>query len=89
MSGLLAEAFGGAEYGVGGLCPAVVFWVLIVAGNEAFDVCFELAYGCMDAPLQLFAGEFGEPAFDLVDPGGGRWRKVDVVVRPAREPCWT
>ena len=37
------------------------------------------------AALQLFAREFGEPAFDLIDPGGGR-REVDMPVRSARQP---
>ena len=40
----------------------------------------------MPAPAQLLARQFGEPAFDLIDPGGGGRREVDVIVGPPRQP---
>jgi len=55
--------------------------------DEGPNVLFELAGGGVDTSAQLFAGEFGEPAFDLVDPRCRRRREVDVVVRPTRKPC--
>lgn len=55
--------------------------------NEGADVGFELAGLGVDAAAQLLAGEFGEPPFNLVDPGCRRRREVDLVVRPSRQPC--
>ena len=54
--------------------------------DEGPNVLFELAGGGVDTPAQLFAGEFGEPAFDLVDPGGRCRREMDMIVGPTREP---
>ena len=40
----------------------------------------------MYTALDLFAGQFSEPEFDLVQPTGRGWREVDMPVRPARQP---
>ena len=56
--------------------------VLIDAETEAFDggedVGFELAGRGVQTALQLFARQFGEPAFDPIDPRGGNRREVDI-----------
>ena len=39
-----------------------------MSGDEGGDVSFEIGGGAMAAALQLLAGEFSEPAFDLIDP---------------------
>lgn len=64
----LAEALDGGEYLVGGLGPLVGFGVLVVALDEGANVGFELSGRGVDATPQLLAGEFGEPAFNLVGP---------------------
>lgn len=58
-----------------------------MAFDEGSDVLLQLARGGMNAAAQLLAGKLGKPAFDLVDPGCRGWREMDMVVRPASEPC--
>ena len=58
--------------------------VFVVAFRpEGPDIGFELAglEVCTTA-LQLLARQFGEPAFDLIDPRRRSRRKVDMPVRP-------
>ena len=38
------------------------------------------------AALQLLARQFGEPAFDLIDPQGRGRCEVNMPVRPSRQP---
>lgn len=83
----LAEALHGCEDLVGRLGPPVWLWVLVVAFDESADVALQFAGGGMNAAPQLLAGEFRKPTLDLVDPRCRGWREVDVVVRPAGEPC--
>ena len=45
-----------------------------------------LAGGGVHAALQLLARQFGEPAFDLIDPRRRSRRKVDMPVRPPCQP---
>ncbi len=54
--------------------------------DEGADILFELARGGVDAALELLAGEFGEPALDLIDPGCLGRCEVGMIVRPPREP---
>lgn len=53
---------------VGGFCPLEGFRIFVVAINEFHDVGFQVFDASVGAALQLFAGEFGEPALDLIDP---------------------
>ena len=46
-----------------------------------------LLCGGTGATLRVFAHRFGEPAPDLVDPGGRGRRETDVPMRPPRRPC--
>ncbi len=64
----MAEPFNRCEDFVGGLGPLEGFRVFIVAFDEFHDIGFQVFDGSMDATLQLLAGEFGEPALDLIDP---------------------
>ena len=50
---------------------------------KAPDIGFELAGRGVHAALQLLARQFGEPAFDLIDPRRRRRRKVEMPVRTA------
>ena len=54
--------------------------------DEGADVGLELAGRVVHAALQLLSRQFGEPAFDLVDPESRGRREVDVPVRSPRQP---
>lgn len=77
-----AEAFDGCEDLVGGFCPFIRLWVLVVLVDEGLDIGFEILDRCVDATLDFLSGQFREPTLDLVDPGGRCWREVDMVVGP-------
>ena len=62
------------------------FIVPIDAIDEGPDVVFELAGRTVHAALQLLARQFGEQAFDLIDPRRRGRRKVGMPVRPPRQP---
>ena len=64
------EAFDGGEDAVGGFGPPEGLGVVVVLFDEGVDVGFELSGRGVHAAPQLFARQFGEPAFDLIDPGG-------------------
>ena len=80
------EAFDGGEDVGGGFGPFEGLRVFVVLFDEGADVGFELAGRGVHAALQLLAHQFGEPAFDLIDPGSGGRREVDVPVRSPRQP---
>ncbi len=44
------------------------FGFSLVSFDEFHDLGFQVFDGSMDAAFQLLAGEFGEPALDLIDP---------------------
>ena len=81
-----AEAFDGGEDVVGGFGPLEGLRVFVVLFDEGADVGFELAGRGVHTALQLLARQFGKPAFDLIDPGSGGRREVDVPVRSSRQP---
>ena len=64
----MTEAFDGSQNLVSGLGPFERLWVFVVQVDEGTDVSLELPDGGMNASLDLFSGEFSEPAFDLIDP---------------------
>ena len=64
----MAEAFDGSQNLVCGLGPFEGLGVLVVQVNEGTDVGLELPDRGVNASLDLFSGEFGEPALDLIDP---------------------
>jgi hypothetical protein len=76
------------EDGISSLGPDEGLWVGIVDLNECGDVGFEIVDAAMDAALDLLVGEEGEPAFDLVQPGGAGRGEVEVIARVAGEPCF-
>ena len=41
----------------------------------------------MHAAADLFLGQFDEPAFDEIEPGGAGRREMHVIARPFREPA--
>lgn len=54
--------------------------------DEGSDVSFEFRSGAMDTELLLLAGQLCKPPFNLIDPGSGSRREVDVPVWAARQP---
>ena len=77
-----AEALDGSENVVGGFHPLEGLRIFVVLFDEGADVGFELAGRGVHPALQLLACQFGEPAFDLIDPGRGGQREVDMPERP-------
>ena len=73
----VTEPLDGREDSVGGLRPLEGFRGGVVCVDESADVRLQLARRGMHAPAQLLARQFGKPAFDLIDPGGGGRREVD------------
>lgn len=54
--------------------------------DERADGRLQLSRRGMHAPAELLARQSGEPALHLIDPGGGGWGEVDLIVgspRPA------
>ena len=70
MSGLrhLVPAFDGGDdfVGIGGPCEGL--WHLVCLGEEAVDSGLEIDDGSEDPALQSPPGQFGEEAFDGVEP---------------------
>ena len=81
-----AEALDGGEDIVCELGPAKWLGVGILGVDECADVGLELCGGAMDAAPDLFFGEIGEEALDLIDPGCAGGRDVDVSARALGEP---
>lgn len=54
--------------------------------HELLDALDEVSYATEGAAANCPLGDDAEPAFDLVEPGGGRGREVQVVAGVAREP---
>ena len=64
----MTKTFHRCEDFIGGFCPLEGFRVFVVAVDEFHDIGFQFLDGSMGTALQLFAGEFGEPALNLIDP---------------------
>jgi hypothetical protein len=61
------------------------FGVSVVTFDEGPDITLKFLGRGVDAALQLIAGEFCEPSFDLVEPRCRCWREMDMVVWPASD----
>ena len=66
--------------------PGEGFGVFVGFGNEAIDGGLEIDEGMEDTPLEAPFCEFGEEAFDGVEPRGGCWREVENKPLVAIEP---
>ena len=69
---------------VGG--PGEGFRVFVGFGDEAIDGSLEIDEGVEDAALEPPPGEFGEEAFDGVEPRRRCWREVENKPLVAIEP---
>ena len=65
MLGFVTEAFDRSQKLVSGLGPSDGLQVSVVQVDENADVGPELPDGGVNTSLDLFSGEFSEPAFDL------------------------
>jgi hypothetical protein len=81
IEGAQAEALDRGEDVVSGLCPSEGFGVCIGDGDIAFDCRLEICGRTMDATADLSAGEMGEEAFNLIDPGGSGGCEVNLPMR--------
>jgi len=66
----LAVSGEGFEDLVGGLGPYDWFGILVPVLGPGDDVAFEFCDRAVGRALQFTAGQFSEPAFDEVEPGG-------------------
>ena len=82
----LVPSFDGSDdlIWIGG--PGEGFGVFVGFGNEAIDGGLEIDEGMEDTPLEAPFCEFGEEAFDGVEPRGGCWREVENKPLVAIEP---
>jgi hypothetical protein len=67
-----AEALDRGEDVIGELGPAEGLGVGVVGVDEGADGGFELGGGTVDAAPDLFVGQEGEEALDLIDPRRSR-----------------
>src|SRR5712691_7241072 len=59
------------------ITPADRFRRFVVMPNVSSNLAREIGDGGKDATRQKIALDLGKPEFDLVQPGGVRWRKVN------------
>ena len=55
-------------------------------GDEAVDGALQFIDGSEYATLEAAVREFGEEAFDRIEPGGRGWGEVEGPTRALREP---
>lgn len=60
--------------------------VFVVFADVLLDRFDEVAYGMESSTPDAFARDFGEPAFDLVQPRGTGGGKVNVIARVCAKP---
>ncbi|BCG97320.1 hypothetical protein MesoLj131a_61840 [Mesorhizobium sp. 131-2-1] len=69
-----------------GVCgPSGWFGFLVVLGKEAVDCRLEVDVGVEDASLETTLRQFGEEAFDRIEPGARGRREVEGEARMAIE----
>ena len=54
--------------------------------DEGADIGLQLPNGGVNTSLNLLSGEFSKPALNLIDPGCGSRREVDMIMWPTGEP---
>ena len=88
MSGKSALAISGdgLEDIIGGFGPAEGPRRLVMVIDEGEDSILQFLDAAMNPAPDLTLGEKGEPALDLVEPGGVGRGEVDVIARPLGEP---
>ena len=75
------EARDGGQDLIGRFGPPKGLWLLIIDGDELADSAFQLGNTAMRATLDLPLGEQGEPALDLIEPGGMRGSEAQIIPR--------
>lgn len=66
----MAEPGDGLEYVIDGFGPSEGLRVLIMVGDESGDGILQLCDAAIGSAFDLPLGEKGEPALDLIEPGG-------------------
>ena len=60
----------------------------VVVDDKGSDCLLQLLDAAVNAAPDLSLGQEGEPALDLVEPGGVGRREMQVIARPFGEPCF-
>ena len=71
---------------VGGLGPSEGFGVIVVLGQIAIDGGLKIEDRSEHTAPEALASEFGEKAFDGIEPGAGLWGEVEGPAWVAGEP---
>jgi hypothetical protein len=69
-----------------GFCPGEWFGGVVVGRDEGVDMGLEFGDGVERCPSQRFTGQDGEPNLDLIEPGRGGRREVEMDVAVALGP---
>ena len=72
----LVPSFDSGDHFIGICGPAEGFWVFILLGDEAVDGSLKIDNRVEHTALQPSLCQLGKEAFDGIEPGTGRWRKV-------------
>ena len=67
--------------------PFEGFGTFVVGFDIASDFAGEVGFGSKDAAGDQIALNFGEPDFDLIEPGGPGRREMEMDVRVTLEPA--
>src|SRR5260370_19718679 len=70
--------------GIGGAGEGL--WVVVGCGKVSVDGGMEINDALEDAALEPLPGQFGEEAFDGVEPGGRGWGEVEMEALVPFEP---
>src|SRR6516225_10887371 len=81
-----AEPFDGSKDIVGGLGPCEWLGIGVVMTDEVHNVGAQSLDAAIDASPDLFVGDEGEEALDLIEPGRAGGREMDMPARPFGEP---
>ena len=59
---------------------------MVVVGEIVGDGGLEVGYGLEGAAAQAAFGDLGKEAFDLIEPGGACWGKMQTIAGPPSKP---
>jgi len=71
---------------IGRLCPSERFGIFVDDVEIVENCLFQFRRGTMDTSAQLVVGQQREEPLDLVDPGSGGRREMDMPARAFGEP---
>src|SRR3954468_4214354 len=66
--------------------PVERWWIAVVRPDVVMDGADQVAHAAERAAPNAFAGDLGEPAFDLVEPRRTGGREVQTIARARGQP---